>query len=83
MSEYSAERRTKRTHQRAVKQGIERFDAKPEDLALDPGTPDREIDDDDETVAVLDDDAPESTLGQTDALSEELPPHWGEFNQHD
>ena len=78
MSEYSAERRIKRTHQRAVMQGTERFEADPEDLALDPAVPDL-VTDDDESMDAIEDDTPE----QADSLPQELPPHWGEFNQHD
>ena len=58
MSEYSAERRTKRTRQRAVMQGTERFEADSQDLALDPAE-------------------------QVDPLPQEIPPHWGEFNQQE
>ena len=81
MSQYSAERRTKRTHQRAVVRGTERFEADLEDLALDPRAPDLEADDDDddESTDGIEDDTPE----QADSLPQELPPHWGEFNQQD
>ena len=85
MSEYSVGRRTGRTHNRAVRQGTERFDAEFDDLALDPAMPDLIADDDDdseEPETQLDDtqgDSPE----QLDTLIEELPPHWGEFTVHD
>ena len=78
MNEYNAERRTTRTHQRVVMQGTERFEADSRDLAPDPCAPDLDTDDDESTV-VIDDDIPD----QADPILQELPPHWGEFNQHD
>ena len=91
MSEYNAERRTKRrAHQRAVMQGRERFEAEPVDLALDSRVPDQSTDSGDvsEDVGIEDVDADGAFAGaphdhEDDHLLNELPPHWGVFNQHD
>ena len=78
MSQYSAERRTKRARQRAVIEGTERFEADSQDLALDSCTPDLDADEDAPTDVIVDD-----TPEQANLLPQELPPHWGEFSGQD